>query len=230
MDFRNMGYGRLNITDSFYFIINDTVISIWIVGALLIGLAVVFRIKFKKFTPVPTTRFQNIMEVLVDFFSGLTNQTLTPKYANFSKWFFGVFLFIIFSNLSGLFGLRPPTADITVTLTLGIATVVMMIYAGLRYNTKGYLKGFLAPFPLFLPMNIVGEVSKAFSLGMRLFGNLLAGVIISAMLGFMLPWWLQLGPPGVLSIYFDLFVGVLQAYVFVILSMTFISLSTPQED
>jgi F-type H+-transporting ATPase subunit a len=229
MDFRNLGYARWQITENFAIVLNQTLIAIWIIGAVLITFAIVFRIKMRKFKDVPQTRFQNITEILVELFNRLVDSTITRRYAFFANWFFGIFLFIMLANLSSLFGLRSPTADISMTLGMGIVSLFFIIFAGIRYNTKTYLKGFVTPIFLFFPMNLMGEMAKGLSLGMRLFGNIFSGIIIATLVTFMLPRFLHVGVPGVLSIYFDVFVGLLQAYVFVILSMTFISLAAPPE-
>ena len=92
-----------------------------------------------------------------------------------------------------------------------------------RFAPKRHAKNLLQPYPIFLPMNIIGEMAIIISLSFRMFGNILAGLIILGLLYNMLPWWaLAVGLPAALHVYFDLFAGVLQAFIFCMLSMSFI--------
>jgi len=231
MDLRidNQGYFAIPLWGDWRLVVNDTVIGIWIIGAALIILAIIVRMKFKNFKEVPETKFQNLIEVLVDFFDGIVVSAMGRKYSAFGNWFFGVFIFFFIANIAGIFGLRSPTADLAVTFSMGISTVVMMLYAGARYSKGEWVKDFFRPIPIFLPMNVLSDLSKAISLSCRLFGNMMGGTIVMALI-YGLPWFVRIGPPGLLSIYFDLFGGLLQAYVFCMLSMSFIRMKTPQED
>ncbi|MCL2169234.1 MAG: F0F1 ATP synthase subunit A [Defluviitaleaceae bacterium] len=234
MDFGIRAFHRWYITDYFFITITETVIAMWIIGALLIALAIIVRIKLKKFKDVPETRFQNIVETIVETFDNFVTNTMTPKYAHFGNYFFGLFAFILLSNLSGLFGLRPPTADFAMTYPLALTTVILVQFMGIRYNMKKgeYLKEiFLRPVPIiFAPLNIIGEFSRSISLSLRLFGNIVGGLIVMSLIYSLFPWWLQLGPPGALAIYFEFIVGALHAFIFVMLSMLFMMMKAPQTD
>ena len=137
------------------------------------------------------------------------------------NWFFGVFVFVLVSNLSGLLGLRAPTADFCTTAAITLATFVMIHFMGIKTGKGGYFKGYLEPVPVLLPINIISELATPISLSFRLFGNILGGMIIMAMV-YSLPRWLNFGIPAVLHIYFDVFAGCIQTVIFVMLSMTFI--------
>ena len=147
-------------------------------------------------------------------------------------------LFLAFANIAGLFGLRPPTADVNTTMGLAIMTFIMIHFFGAK--SKGpwkYAKGFTEPFAALLPLNIMGELATPISLGFRLFGNIVGGLIIMNLLygalaglttkfmGISIPI-LQIGIPAVLHIYFDLFAGILQSFIFTMLTMVFISIAT----
>ncbi|MCL2171566.1 MAG: F0F1 ATP synthase subunit A [Defluviitaleaceae bacterium] len=229
LNFDNQGYFTIPLWGNLRLIVNDTVIGTWIIGAALIILAIIVRVKFKKFKEVPDTKFQNFIEMIVEFFDGIVVSMMGRKYAKFGNWFFGVFCFFWISNISGIFGMRPPTADLATTFAMGASTVALMFICGARYSGKEWVKDFFRPIPIFLPMNILGDVSKAISLSCRLFGNILGGTIMMGML-YALPWFVRIGPPGVLSFWMDIFVGSLQAYVFIMLSMAFIRMKAPQED
>ncbi len=208
--------------------ITESMINMWIIGAVLIGIAIFIRIKLKSFTDVPTSRFQNFVELTVDAFRKFTIDTMGEQYVGYGYWFFGVIAFILFSNLSGLVGLRPPTADIAVTLTLALCTFFMIHFSGITKSKSQYWKDYISPIPFFLPLNLIGEVATPVSLAFRLFGNILSGTIIMSLIYGMLPKFLIYGPPAVLHLYFDIFAGVLQSYIFVILSMSFISQKLPE--
>lgn len=200
-----------------------THINTWIIMAVLIGIALIIRIKLKNFKPVPESSFQNMVEFIVEMLGNFTASTMGEKNRNFAYFYGPVFFFILFSNLSGLVGLRPPTADIATTLALALTTFFMIHGYGVKVKGLGYFKGFLEPMPLLLPLNIIGELATPISLSFRLFGNILGGTIIMGLYYAMMPWFLKLGLPSVFHLYFDVFAGALQTLIFVMLSMTFVS-------
>jgi len=232
MNFDIQARWRLYITDNIWINITDTTISTWIVGAVLILLAVVVRVKLKKFKPVPETRFQNIIEALVEFFDNHVTTIMTKKYAHFGAWFFGLFLFLLLANISGIFGLRPPTADFATTFPLAFTTVILMQVIGIRYNMKKgeYVKEFFRPVFIFFPLNVASDISRSISLSLRLFGNMLGGLVLMGLIYGLFPRFVQIGVPGALSLYFDLFVGALHAFIFVTLSMYFLMMKVPETD
>ena len=107
------------------------------------------------------------------------------------------------------------------TAAITLATFVMIHFMGIKTGKGGYFKGYLEPVPVLLPINIISELATPISLSFRLFGNILGGMIIMAMV-YSLPRWLNFGIPAVLHIYFDVFAGCIQTVIFVMLSMTFI--------
>lgn len=130
------------------------------------------------------------------------------------------------SNLSGLVGLRPPTADYGVTFTLGIFTFILIQFNNVRYNKGRAFTDLFQPIPLLFPINLIGELAVPFSLSIRLFGNVLSGTVIMGLLygllnQFALAW------PAVLHVYFDIFSGCIQTYVFCMLTMVFITDKIP---
>ncbi|MCL2621241.1 MAG: F0F1 ATP synthase subunit A [Defluviitaleaceae bacterium] len=232
LDFNIQTYHRIYLTDELWISINDTLISTWIIGGILIIFAIIARIKIKNFKPVPETRFQNIIEAMVEGFDNFVAGVMTRKYAFLGNWFFGVFMFLVFANISGIFGLRPPTADFATTYPIALTTVILMQYMGIRYNMKKgeYVREFFRPVFLFAPLNVISEFSRSISLSLRLFGNMAGGLIVMGLIYGLFPWFLSIGIPGGLSIYFDIIVGALHAFMFVVLSMYFIMMKVPQED
>ena len=202
--------------------VTETTIGTWIIGILLILLAVAVRLCLKNFKDIPKG-FQNIIELGVETFDNFCISTMTARYAYFGRWFFGVFCFILFANLSGLIGFRPPTADLSTTAAFAIVSFFMIHIGGMVSQKGAYFKEYLRPIPVFLPMNIISEAATPVSLSFRLFGNILGGLIIMDLIYGMFPWFLKFGIPAALHVYFDIFAGCLQAFIFCILSMTFIS-------
>ena len=212
--------------------ITDTTVTTWIIMGILITFGIVVRIKSRKFKEVPTG-FQNVVEALVETFEKYLRSTVGDKLMFLGNWFFTLFLFILFSNLSGLFPvIRTPTADWSMTFGLALVTFILIQVMGIKYRGTGYLKNLFAPLPwwcpipLFLPINLIGELARPISLSFRLFGNMLAGLIMMSLIYALTPIFTQLLIPSFLHAYFDLFSGVLQTYIFVTLSMTFVAGAT----
>jgi len=196
---------------------------------ILITFGIIVRIKVRSFKEVPTG-FQNVVEALVETFEGYLRSTIGDKLMFLGSWFFTLFLFILLSNLSGLFPIiRTPTADWSMTFGLALVTFILIQAMGVKYRKAGYIKDLFAPLPwwcpipLFLPINVIGELARPISLSFRLFGNMLAGLIMMSLIYALFPVVVQFIIPSALHAYFDLFSGVLQTYIFVTLSMTFIA-------
>ncbi len=223
MDFNNKYYGEFESTGLW---ITDTLISTWIIGGILIALAIYINFSVKKYNKIPSG-FQNFIEFVVETMDNFVVSTMSKKYSYLGGWFFGVMAFILFANLSGLIGLRPPTADLATTFALAITTFFLIHVLGILKSKGDYFKGYADPNILFLPLNLIGEIATPVSLSFRLFGNILGGLIIMGMIYGLFPWFLKLGLPAVLHVYFDLFAGSLQSFIFVILSMTFIRSKLP---
>lgn len=202
--------------------VTESVVNTWLVMAVLIILALIFRRNLQVY---PDKR-QNVVEAIVEAVSGLVNTTMGPKNKGFMPYIGTLFFLLFFSNLLGIFGLRPPTADFSVTIAYGIVTFFCIHYFAIKAKGWSYIKGMGEPFIFLLPMNLIGEVAKPFSLGMRLYGNLLGGSVIMAMIS----GAVALFVPAVASIYFDLFSGILQSFIFVMLTMVFITLAKDDDE
>lgn len=200
--------------------LTQTVVTTWVIMAALILFAVIARIELTHFKDKPTG-FQNVIEIIVDGIHSIVVSCMSEKYDNYGKWFFGIFCFILVSNLSGLLGFRPPTADLSTTVAMAFATFVLIQATGIITGKLGYFKGFFEPLPFLFPINIISEFSTPLSLSFRLFGNILGGMVIMTLV-YSLPRWLNFGIPAVLHIYFDVFAGCIQTVVFTMLSMMFI--------
>lgn len=171
----------------------------------------------------PLSEFQNVVEYLVELLSGLVDGSMGKYAAPYVNYVGAIILFIFLSNISGLFGLRPPTADYGTTLALALMTFVIIQYNNIRHNKLGAITGLFKPIPLLFPINLIGEFATPLSMSLRLFGNVLAGTIMMGLWYGLLPFFAKIGLPTFLHFYFDLFSGAIQTYVFAMLTMVFVT-------
>lgn len=199
---------------------------ILIVMAIMIIFAVIANRKLKKATEIPDG-FQNVIELIVEKLDGMVESTMgkwTPRFVNYIST---IFIFILLSNISGLFGLRPPTADYGTTLALGLITFCMIHFNKIKHQSaKTIWTDMCSPLPpwlpIWLPINVISEIAVPISLSLRLFANVLSGTVMMALvyglLGKVAVIW-----PAALHVYFDLFSGAIQTYVFCMLTMTYVT-------
>ena len=218
LNIENLGF--INILGA-EIMITETIFNTWIIMAILVVLAIIARIKLKNFKEVPTG-FQNLVEIVVETFDNFVTKTLGKKLSYIGPWFFMVFMFVLSSSLFSIFGLRAPTADWATTFALALASFVLMLVMGFRHRKGDYLKSFFDPHFMFFPLNLIGELAKPVSLSFRLFGNVLSGTIILTLYYGLTPLFVQIGIPVLLHGFFDVIFGVLQTYIFVILSLMYI--------
>lgn len=208
-------------------------------------LVIVVGIKIKNQDPMkPSKGIVLLFEILINWINGFAEDIIGPKWKKYAPYVLTLAMIIFLSNIAGLFTLHPPTANICITVALGIMTFVVIQATAIK--EQGFLKwlhSFLEPSPLMLPMNIIGELVTPFSMGIRLFGNILSGSIITGLLyGALGELWVHISTisiplgyiltPIVLPIMhaiFDLFFGAIQTYVFILLTMIFISGKMPEE-
>ncbi len=204
--------------------ITTSTINMWMVMALIIILCVVSTRDLKT---VPG-KLQTISELLVTTMNDMVESTMGKKNMSFTPYMLSLIVYLAFANTVGLIGMRPPTADLNMTLALSILTFILTQFFAVKSKGIGtYLKGYIEPFPFLLPMNIMGELANPISLGFRLFGNLLGGTIIMALLyaGLTNLIGIPLVIPILGHMYFDVFSGLLQSFIFVMLSMVFIAMA-----
>ncbi len=197
-------------------------VCILIVMLVLIGFFIAANITMKKATEVPGT-FQNICELIVEFLDNMISNAMGQWAPKFRNYIGTIFLFILLSNISGLFGLRPPTADYGTTFALGIITFCLIHYNKFKHQkVKGVIKGLCDPWPIWAPINIVGDLAVPISLSLRLFANVLSGLVMTTLiyglLGYIATIW-----PAALHVSFYLFSGAIQTYVLCMLTMTYVS-------
>ena len=201
--------------------LGNTVFVTWIIMAVLIALAALATRNLSVDKP---GKFQIAAEMLVKFVNKLCHEPMGHHYRSYVPYVGTILLYLVLSNIITLFNfipglhLFPPTKDINVTGTLAVMTIVIVIYSSFRYKgLKGWAKGLLHPMPVMLPFNLLEYATKPLSLCLRLFGNIIAAFLIMELILGVVP---LAGAP--FSIYFDLFDGILQAYIFVYLTSLYI--------
>ncbi|MDD7403832.1 MAG: F0F1 ATP synthase subunit A [Butyribacter sp.] len=205
--------------------LTTTHISMIIVIATILVFAIFANRAIKKADPnkVPGP-FLNVVELIVESLDGMVASSMGSKKAvRFRNYVGSLFIFILVCNLSGLLGLRPPTADYGVTFPLAIMTWVLIQFNGFKYQKFGKIKSLFEPIFLFFPMNLISEFSTPISMSLRLFGNILSGTVMMGLLYGLLPKVLTLIWPAALHAYLDVFSGAIQTYVFCMLTMCFVS-------
>ena len=202
--------------------ITTTHVCVLIVFLVIIGFCIAANRAVKHATEVPGA-FQNVVELIVEMLDRMISGVMGGQAARFRKYIGTIFIFILFSNICGLLGLRPPTADYGVTFALGIITFTLIHFNKFKYQkVSGVLKGLCEPWPIWAPINIISDLAVPVSLSLRLFANILSGTAIMALIYALLSkvaiiW------PAALHVYFDLFSGAIQTYVFCMLTMTYIT-------
>lgn len=202
--------------------ITTTTVGVTIVTLALLILAVSGGRTMKYAEMVPGV-FQNILEVMMENLEKFTGGAMGKNGGPFINYIGTVFLFILFCNIAGLFGIRTPTSDFGVTFILGVFTFLIVQYQGIKNHKLGHFIGLFKPFPVLFPINVIGEIANPISLSLRLFGNMVSGVIIMGLWYGMMPLWAKIGVPAALHVYFDLFSGCIQTYVFCMLTMVYVN-------
>jgi F-type H+-transporting ATPase subunit a len=192
----------------------------------------------------PTSKVQIFLEYAITFFNKFVHDTMGENalkiLPGIIPYLLGLFLFFLCSNLVGLVGLRSPTTDLNTTVAWATITIVLIYYTAFKSKGVSYLKGFLSPNPVFLPINLIGEIARPISLSFRPFGNILGGTIIMSLVYALLSYVselipmvkipiLQLAIPVPLHLYFDIFAGCLQAFIFIMLTMVFVGTEAADE-
>ncbi|WP_425446173.1 F0F1 ATP synthase subunit A [Dethiothermospora halolimnae] len=218
-------------------ILSRTIINSLLVVILLSIFAFYVNYRVKKADPNEKPKgFLNVIETLVEAIDNLVRTTMGEKFKNFTPYIGTLALYLAVANLFGLLGFTPPTSDYSIPFTLAIMTFVLTQYYGIKGNgLGGYFKGFFEPIWFLFPINIIGELANPVSLSFRLFGNILSGVIIMGLLYSALNSALgilsYIVTPVVTSVfhaYFDVFAGLIQTFIFMMLTMIFVSMAADE--
>ncbi len=226
-------FGKIKITES--------IVNMWIImAALTIASAILTRgLRMRN----PSKR-QLALEKLVTMLNGLVADAMGESYIAFAPYIGTLFLISIAGSLSSLLTMRPYTADLSVILSWTIVTFLLIQANNIRNRgILGWIKSFTQPVGFITPLNIISEIANPVSMTFRHFGNIAAGLVITSLVYSGLAYlsaaalsWIpndflaaapifQIGIPAVLSIYFDLFTGFLQAYILCMLTMVFMKMS-----
>ena len=222
-------YGSRKLYDTFYswFGEDSAVLNfrLWRMLLFIDIFFIFFALYIRKNISFIPSKIQIVFESLYSFFESLVVETLGAKRKYFVPYFITIFLFIIISNWSALLpipGITEPTRNLNVPLGLGIMAVFIVHFMAIR--KKGiveYTKGFMEPLFFMLPLNIVGELSKIISISFRLFGNIFGGAIITVVVSSLTMYIIV--PVG-LNMFFTMFQGTIQAFVFTMLALTYLSI------
>ena len=200
------------------------VCALIVMVALIIFAIIANRVIKKAIVTDTPGNFQNVVELIVEMIDDMVTGTMGKNGKKFLNYIGTIFIFILVSNISGLVGLRPPTAYYGVTFPLGLITFGMITFNKFKHQkVKGVIKGLCDPWPIWAPINIIGDVAVPISLSLRLFANILSGTVMMTLIYTLLPVFVKIGIPSVLHIYFDLFSGAIQTYVFCMLTMTYVN-------
>lgn len=201
--------------------INATIFFTWIIMALLVGIAWLMTRKLRP--DVPPNRWRTMLEVIVKGIEGQIVE-ITGRPARRVLYFAGtLFLFIVVSNVLAVVpGFHAPTGSLSTTVGLALAVLVSVPIFGIASRgVRGYLRSYLEPTWFMLPFNLIGEVSRGLSLAIRLYGNIMSGAVIVAILLGVAPFFFP-----VLMNMLGLLTGVIQAYIFAILATVYIASAT----
>ncbi len=190
---------------------------------------------------------QLVAEWMVEKCEALVRNNMGGYFKEWAPFIAAIMGLSAFSSLICLLGLFSPTGDVNITFGWAILVFFMIMYYKFRGGVWNYTKGLFKPIPVFAPMNVIGEFATPVSMAFRHYGNILSGAVISALIGSaltglsksvlgFLPGFLgdipllRVGLPAVLSIYFDVFSGLMQAFIFAMLTMLNVAGAVPWDD
>ena len=222
--------------------VQTAVFSIIIVTAFLALLLLFINRKLKAFDPLSEPKGVVLLmimfaETIDNMVKGKTNERLAKF---LTPYIMSVAAYIFFANIAGLFAIEAPTSNYSVTLILAAITCILIeVCSAKERGSKGYIKSWFEPLAPFVILNVMSKLSTLLSLSLRLFGNILSGGILMSVIYQMLGSISKLIPvigkfnivgvivAPVLHFYFDLFSGVMQAFIFITLTVSFIGKELP---
>lgn len=224
--------------------ITESQINSWLVIFSVFWLCIYFT---HGIAEKPQTKRQLVAEWIIETTEKLVKGNMGEYFSGFAPFVAAILALSAFSSLLTLIGLYPPTSDINIVAGWAILVFILITYYKMKCGPVHYLKSFGDPVPFLAPLNVISEVATPVSMAFRHYGNILSGTVISVLIAaalqglsnMVLGWlpgvlgeipFLQIGIPAVLSIYFDVFSGCLQAFIFAMLTMLYISSGFPAED
>ena len=227
---------------SFY--ISESQVNSWAVMISILGLCLYLT---HGLTEKAVLKRQLAAEWIVEKSQSLVKNNMGGFFREWAPFVAAIMGLSAFSSLICLVGLFSPTGDVNVTFGWAVLVFFMIMYYKFRGGLWNYTKGLFSPIPVFAPMNLIGEFATPVSMAFRHYGNILSGAVISALIGSaltglsksLLGWLpsvlgdmplLRVGLPAVLSVYFDVFSGLMQAFIFAMLTMLNVAGAVPWED
>ena len=194
----------------------ESVVVTWVIMAVLLIVAAILGRNLKVEN---VGKKQLVLETIVGGLYNFFYDLLGEEGKQYIPYLMTVGVYIGFANMIGLLGFKSPAKDLNVTASLAVMSIVLVEAAGIRKKgVKGWIRSFAEPIPIIAPINVLELFIRPLSLCMRLFGNVLGAVVVMALIKYLLPLVVPLPFSG----YFDIFDGVIQAYVFVFLTSLYI--------
>lgn len=205
---------------------SDTIRNTLIVCAILAIGAVVLRSQLRVGKP---TQLQNIMESIVGYIGGLTAETLQGRNLNLGPLAITLFTFLLVANWLGLIpGFKSPTNDWNTTLALALQTFVLFTFFSIRRRGLGGYLRHLFLVPPYFPLSVIDEVAKPITLSFRLYFNIFVGELLLSLIVTLFPTWIS-WLPGAAWTLFSLFIGAVQAFIFTVLTVSYVAIATEVE-
>ena len=221
--------------------ISESQVNSWGVMISILGLCLYLT---HGLTAKAELKRQLVAEWMVEKCEALVRNNMGGYFKEWAPFIAAIMGLSAFSSLICLLGLFSPTGDVNITFGWAILVFFMIMYYKFRGGAWNYTKGLFKPIPVFAPMNVIGEFATPVSMAFRHYGNILSGAVISALIGSaltglsksllgFLPGFLgdipllRVGLPAVLSIYFDVFSGLMQAFIFAMLTMLNVACAVP---
>lgn len=196
----------------------ETLEMTWLTMAIVIFIAFLATRNLKM---IPSG-WQNVIEMVIIWLNEQIGVSIGSRGQLVAPLLITLFLFLLVANWLGLIPtLASPTNDLNTTLGLALMVIVLLHVFGLYYKGFGYIKHFFQPVAPFVIINIIEELAKPITLAFRLFGNILAGEMLIAVLLLLVPIWMPI--PSVVWLGFSMFIGVIQAFIFTMLSMSYLA-------
>ncbi|MCQ2734913.1 MAG: F0F1 ATP synthase subunit A [Alphaproteobacteria bacterium] len=198
--------------------VNVTIFNSWIVMAIIVFVSwlATRHLSYGK----QVSKLQTALEALVLWLQNEANETSGSRNNQYLGMALGLFSFILVANLLTFIPwFKPPTASLSTTMALALVVFLAIPYFSIQNaGVKGYLRKFVEPIPLMLPMNVFSECFSIFAMGLRLFGNMLSGVMFGAILSAFIPF---VAPLTMQTL--GLLTGTIQAYIFALLAVVYTS-------
>jgi len=203
--------------------ISSTVVTTWIVMACLILIAMLLRIFVIPHMQQIPKGIQNVLEIMVDGVMTYSRGQVHNAGEGLVSYIFSVAALMIGCAFAEMFGVRAPTSDITMTFALAFVTFILINYYGIKQKgIRGRLKALAGAAPVALPFRMIGDLALPVSMACRLFGNMLGGMVVMDLLYNALGSG-AVGIPSVIGLYFNIFHPIIQTFIFITLTLTFIN-------